>query len=143
MTTLPKMWGFQAAGAAPIVLGHPVADARDHRHRDPHRQPGQLEEGRTARDESGGIIDMVTDDEIMEAYKLLASSEGVFAEPASAASIAGLKKLADQKRIEAGAVVVCTLTGHGLKDPHNAIRSCPEPLRVPADLDRVLDAMGI
>jgi threonine synthase len=85
----------------------------------------------------------VTDDEIMAAYKLLAATEGIFAEPASAASIAGLKKLADAKRIEAGAVVVCTLTGHGLKDPQNAIKSCPEPQRVPADLDRVLEVMAI
>ena len=79
----------------------------------------------------------------MAAYKMLAATEGVFAEPASAASIAGLRRLADARKIEAGASVVCTLTGHGLKDPHNAIKSCPDAVRVPADLDRVLEAMGV
>ncbi len=139
----PRMMGYQAAGAAPIVLGHPVAAPETIATAIRIGNPVSWKKAEAARDESGGTIDMVTDDEIMAAYMLLASSEGVFAEPASAASIAGLKKMADAKRIEAGAVVVCTLTGHGLKDPHNAIRSCPEPLRVAADLDRVLEVMGI
>jgi threonine synthase len=143
ISSQPKMMGFQAAGAAPIVLGHPVEAPETIATAIRIGNPVSWKRAEAARDESGGAIDMVTDDEIMEAYKLLASSEGVFAEPASAASIAGLKKLADAGRIEAGAVVVCTLTGHGLKDPTNAIRSCPEPQRVPADLDRVLEAMGI
>lgn len=139
----PKMMGFQAAGAAPIVLGHPVDKPETIATAIRIGNPVSWKKAEAARDESGGLIDKVTDAEIMEAYKLLAASDGVFAEPASAASIAGLKKLADAKRIEKGAVVVCTLTGHGLKDPHNAIQSCPEPTRVPADLDRVLEAMGI
>jgi threonine synthase len=139
----PKMMGFQAAGAAPIVLGHAVSEPETVATAIRIGNPVSWKKAEAARDESGGDIDMVTDDEIMAAYKLLASTEGVFAEPASAASIAGLKKLADAKRIEDGAVVVCTLTGHGLKDPHNAIRSCPEPVRVAADLGRVLEAMEI
>ena len=143
VTSRPKMMGFQAAGAAPIVLGHPVAEPETVATAIRIGNPVSWKRAEAARNESGGVIEAVTDEEIMEAYKLLASSEGVFAEPASAASIAGLKKLADSGRIEAGAVIVCTLTGHGLKDPHNAIKSCPEPLRVPADIDRVLEAMGI
>ena len=141
--TKPKMMGFQAAGAAPIVLGHPVEKPETVATAIRIGNPVSWKKAEAARDESVGLIDLVTDEEIMAAYTMLASTEGVFAEPASTASIAGLKKLADAQRIEAGAVVVCTLTGHGLKDPHNAIKSCPEPLRVPADLDRVLEAMGI
>lgn len=141
--TKPKMMGFQAAGAAPIVLGHPVEHPETIATAIRIGNPVSWKKAEAARDESGGLIDMVTDDEIMEAYKLLAGSEGVFAEPASVASVAGLKKLTDAKKIEAGAIVVCTLTGHGLKDPHNAIKACPEPTRVPADLDRVFEAMGI
>jgi threonine synthase len=134
--TKPKMMGFQAAGAAPIVLGHPV----EH----PETIATAIRIGNPVSwKKAEAALDMVTDDEIMEAYKLLAGSEGVFAEPASVASVAGLKKLTDAKKIEAGAIVVCTLTGHGLKDPHNAIKACPEPTRVPADLDRVFEAMGI
>jgi threonine synthase len=139
----PKMMGYQAAGAAPIVLGHPVPNPETIATAIRIGNPVSWKHAEKARDQSGGLIDMVTDDEIMEAYKLLAATEGVFAEPASAASIAGLRKLADAKKIEKGAVVVCTLTGHGLKDPHNAIKSCPEPTKVGADLDQVLEVMGI
>ncbi len=99
----PKMYGFQAAGAAPIVLGHPDRESRDDRHGHPHRQPGQLEAGRVAaRDESGGLIDMVTDDEILAAYRELATTQGIFCEPASAASLAGRLKLAAAGRVPAG-----------------------------------------
>ncbi|HYC55934.1 MAG TPA: threonine synthase [Candidatus Binatia bacterium] len=141
--TRPRMMGFQASGAAPIVLGHPITAPETVATAIRIGNPVSWKKAEAAREESGGIIDMVTDEEIMAAYKLLAATEGVFAEPASAASIAGLAKLADEEAIPAGAVVVCTLTGHGLKDPNNAIKSCPEPVRVPADLDTVLDVMGL
>ena len=123
------MFGFQAAGAAPIVLGAPGAAPDDHRHRHPDRQPRVL--GRApigARDESGGLIDAVTDEQILEAYRLLARTEGVFVEPASAASRG--RAAADRGRrpaVPAGSTVVCTLTGNGLKDPDWAI-SCTEPV---------------
>jgi threonine synthase len=143
VSTRPRMMGFQAAGSAPIVLGHPVEHPETIATAIRIGNPVSWKQAVAARDESGGVIEAVTDEEIMDAYKMLAATEGVFAEPASAASIAGLRRLAESGRIEAGAVVTCTLTGHGLKDPHNAIKSCPEPTRVPADLDRVLDVMGI
>ncbi len=142
-TNKPKMMGFQAAGSAPIVLGHVVENPETIATAIRIGNPVSWKKAEAARDQSGGTIDMVTDAEIMEAYKLLAASEGVFAEPASAASIAGLKKLIEIGRIESGSTVVCTLTGHGLKDPNNAIKSCPEPIRVPAELERVLAVMGI
>ncbi|HIL13504.1 MAG TPA: threonine synthase [Deltaproteobacteria bacterium] len=140
---LPRMMGFQAAGAAPIVEGHPVADPSTLASAIRIGNPVSWKKAEAARDESGGVIEAVTDDEILEAYSLLASSEGVFAEPASAASVAGLRKLAQEGRIDEKTTVVCTLTGHGLKDPDNAIAVCPTPLRVPADVDKALVAMGL
>jgi threonine synthase len=140
---LPRMMGFQAAGAAPIVEGHPVADPSTLASAIRIGNPVSWKKAEAARDESGGVIEAVTDDEILEAYSLLASSEGVFAEPASAASVAGLRKLAQEGRIDEKATVVCTLTGHGLKDPDNAIAVCPAPLRVSADVDKALAAMGL
>ena len=96
-TRTPRMWGFQASGSAPIVRGEIVKDPAHHRHRDPHRQPRVLAVRRCdARDESGGFIDDVTDRQILSAYRLLASQEGVFVEPASAASVAGLLKAAER-----------------------------------------------
>ncbi|NQY92057.1 MAG: threonine synthase [Deltaproteobacteria bacterium] len=140
---LPRMMGFQAAGAAPIVEGHPVADPSTLASAIRIGNPVSWKKAEAARDESGGVIEAVTDDEILEAYSLLASSEGVFAEPASAASVAGLRKLAQEGRIDEKTTVVCTLTGHGLKDPDNAIAVCPAPLRVSADVDKALVAMGL
>lgn len=140
---LPRMMGFQAAGAAPIVEGHPVADPSTLASAIRIGNPVSWKKAEAARDESGGVIEAVTDDEILEAYSLLASSEGVFAEPASAASVAGLRKLAQEGRIDEKTTVVCTLTGHGLKDPDNAIAVCPAPLRVSADVDKALAAMGL
>jgi threonine synthase len=96
-----------------------------------------------ARDESGGLIETVSDEEILEAYRMLASQEGIFCEPASAASVAGVLKLAKRGYFEEGATLVCTLTGHGLKDPDRALDCAPEPLRVPAELDAVVEAMGL
>lgn len=141
--TLPRMMGFQAAGAAPIVLGHSVENPETIATAIRIGNPVSWKMAEAARDDSGGAIDSVTDQEILEAYKILAATEGVFAEPASAASVAGLVKLVAAGSIPEGSRIVCTLTGHGLKDPSNAINVCPEPIRVAPDLDRVLDVMGI
>ena len=115
----PRMMGFQAKGAAPLVLGHPVKDpktvATAIRIGDPYSKAGAL----AARDESGGLIAAVSDAEILAAYRFLAREEGVFCEPASAAGVAGLLQLARAGRRPRG-LVVCVLTGHGLKDPERA-----------------------
>jgi threonine synthase len=119
----PRMFGFQAAGAAPIVLGHPVEKPETIATAIRIGNPASWKQAEAARDESGGLIETVTDDEIVAAYRELATSQGVFCEPASAASLAGVCKLAAAGRIPAGATVVCVLTGHGLKDPETAERT--------------------
>jgi threonine synthase len=140
--TLPHMWGFQAAGAAPIVLGAPVPDpqtiATAIRIGNPASWQGAVE----ARDESGGLIETVTDEEILAAQRLLAQTEGVFCEPASAASVAGVRKLAQAGRIPSESHIVCVLTGSGLKDPDTALASAPEPTEVPAELCEVERVLG-
>jgi threonine synthase len=117
----PRMSGWQAQGAAPIVLGeavpHPETIATAIRIGNPASWEGAL----AARDESGGTIDMVSDDEILAAYRDLAAGEGVFVEPASAASVAGLRRAVAAGTVAPGERVVCTVTGHGLKDPQTAI----------------------
>jgi threonine synthase len=147
---LPRMLGFQAAGSAPIVLGKPVEKPRTFATAIRIGNPASWKQAVAARDESEGVIGMVTDHEIKEAYKLLASTEGVFAEPASAASVAGVQKLVgagyfDQHRPFEGdrLRVVCILTGHGLKDPNSAIEAAEEPVTVEAEEDAVLDAIGV
>ena len=135
---LPRMMGYQAAGAAPIVLGriveepHTVATAI--RIGNPASWTGALE----AVQESSGLIDMVTDDEILQAYGLVAAEEGVFCEPASAASVAGVVKLQQAGLLHDGETVVCTLTGHGLKDPDTAISVSRQPITVKAARDEVV-----
>lgn len=147
---VPRMLGFQAAGAAPIVLGAPVEHPRTFATAIRIGNPASWRTAIQARDESNGVIGMVTDRQIKDAYKKLASIEGVFAEPASAAGIAGLFKLADNgffdnvepfrgDRIR----VVCVLTGHGLKDPSSAMKLSEEPITVEADEDAVLDALKL
>lgn len=121
--TLPRMMGFQAEGAAPIVRGKPVANPQTIASAIRIGNPANWERAVDARDASGGVIDMVSDDEILEAYRLLASKEGIFCEPASAASFAGLTKLQRQGLNLAGQRVVCILTGTGLKDPDLAVSS--------------------
>ncbi|MCL5292122.1 MAG: threonine synthase [Actinobacteria bacterium] len=118
----PKMIGFQAAGAAPIVLGQPVENPETIATAIRIGNPARWKEAEAAAKDSGGAIDMVTDEEILDAYKFLASSEGVFCEPASAASVAGLRKFKKEGKIAEGSLVVCVLTGHGLKDPDTAIK---------------------
>jgi threonine synthase len=119
----PKMYGFQAAGAAPIVLGHPVEHPETIATAIRIGNPASWKQAEAARDESGGLIETVTDDEIVAAYRDLATSQGVFCEPASAASLAGVCKLAAAGRIDRDATIVCVLTGHGLKDPETAERT--------------------
>jgi threonine synthase len=135
---LPKMIGFQAAGAAPIVDGHPVANPDTIATAIRIGNPASWKFAEAARDESGGVIDKVTDDEILEAYRQLASTEGVFCEPASAASVAGVKKLAKQGYFDSPSVVVATLTGHGLKDPDRVIKTVELPQTAPASLEAIL-----
>ena len=140
---LPRMMGFQAAGAAPIVEGRRVEDPQTVASAIRIGDPVSWKAAESARDESGGSIEAVTDEEILDAYRSLASTEGIFAEPASAVSVAGLSKLVAEGRIETGSLVVCTLTGHGLKDPNTAVEACPAPVRVEAELEPVLELMGL
>ncbi len=137
----PKMIGFQAAGAAPIVLGHPVEKPETLATAIRIGNPASWKSAIAARDESGGKIDAVTDDEILEAYKFIASREGIFCEPASAASLAGVIKLSGQNYFSAGDTIVCTLTGHGLKDPDNALKVSTQPVRIKAELSALEDVL--
>jgi threonine synthase len=136
------MMGFQAAGAAPIVLGHPVADPQTVASAIRIGNPASWKKAVAARDESGGAIDTVTDDEILEAYERLAREEGIFCEPASAASLAGLLKAARSVPDLAGTTCVCVITGHGLKDPDTSERFRPVSFDVPADLGAIERALG-
>ncbi len=142
---LPKMLGFQAAGAAPIVHGHVIEKPETIATAIRIGNPASWKQAEAARDESGGLIDMVTDEEILEAYRLLAAHSGIFCEPASAASVAGMLKLAGQGYFanDRGANIVCTLTGHGLKDPNTAIKAIAEPVTVDNDLMAVLKEIGL
>jgi len=142
IANLPKMMGFQAAGAAPIVLGHPVADPQTLATAIKIGNPASWGPAEKARDESGGVIDAVSDDEIVSAYRLVAAREGVFCEPASAASIAGAIKMKDAGVISDGDTVVCTLTGHGLKDPDRAIAVSTAPIKAGSEFKDIVDIMG-
>lgn len=135
ISMLPRMLGFQAAGAAPIVLGHPVENPETVATAIRIGKPASWKGAEAARDESGGRIDAVTDEEILSAYSLVASSEGIFCEPASAASIAGVTKSYKAGHINPGSVVVCTLTGNGLKDPDTVFRVAREPLKVSGEIE--------
>jgi threonine synthase len=141
--SLPKMMGFQAEGAAPIVRGHIITKPETIATAIRIGNPASWEQAERARDESGGVIDMVSDEEILEAYRYLARLEGVFGEPASAASVAGLIKMTERGDVKDGDTVVCTITGHGLKDPDSAIGISPKPVSIPARLDEVLKAMRL
>lgn len=140
--TLPKMIGFQAAGAAPIVEGRPIAHPETLATAIRIGNPASWKLAEAARDESGGLIDKVTDEQILDAYRMLASLEGVFCEPASAASIAGVKMMAQRNYFSPGAAVVATLTGHGLKDPDRVIKTVKAPEKAPARLDDVIRILG-
>ena len=167
---LPRMLGFQAQGAAPIVKGHPIKHPQTIATAIRIGNPASWKQAEQARDESDGLIDMVSDREILSAYKLLAAEEGLFVEPASAASVAGLLKLAKNKyfikhktfpaklcqrgrdpasnliaereNIKQTIRIVCILTGHGLKDPDRAIKTIKQPKVVKANLKAVLKEIG-
>jgi threonine synthase len=143
--TLPKMLGFQAAGSAPIVhnriIENPETIATAIRIGNPASWKSAVE----ARDQSGGLIDMVTDEEILQAYHQLAAFSGVFVEPASAASVAGIIKLAKANYFKdhQGERLVCTVTGHGLKDPKTAMKDLPEPKVLKSDKKDILKLIGL
>lgn len=138
---LPKMLGFQAAGAAPIVRGHPVEKPETIATAIRIGKPASWKGAEAARDESGGRIEAVTDEEILKAYALVASSEGIFCEPASAASVAGVIKLYGEGYIKHGSSVVCTLTGHGLKDPDTVFSVVKEPMKVRGEIGIVSEVV--
>jgi threonine synthase len=141
---LPRMCGFQAAGSAPIVEKRVIEDPHTIATAIKIGNPFSWKSAEAARDESGGIIEAVTDEEILEAYGLLASMEGVFCEPASAASVAGvIKKNKAGYFTEGRRRIVCVLTGHGLKDPDRAISQCPKPQVLKPDMGAILKAMNL
>ena len=141
-TRLPRMVGYQAAGAAPIVLGRVVENPQTVATAIRIGNPASWQAAVTAMKESSGSIDAVTDEEILQAYAAVAGTEGIFCEPASAASVAGVTKLSRQGGLREGETVVCTLTGHGLKDADTAISVSVKPTTVRAtreDVARLLD----
>ncbi|HKW79068.1 MAG TPA: threonine synthase [Candidatus Limnocylindria bacterium] len=138
----PKLFGFQAEGAAPIVRGKPVADPRTVATAIRIGDPASWDSAVKARDESGGAIEAVSDDEILDAYRELARRDGVFCEPASAAAIAGLRKRARSGGTMGLRRVACVLTGNGLKDPDTARTVAAEPVEVEASADAVRRALA-
>jgi len=149
---VPRMMGFQAEGAAPIVRGKIVEKPETVATAIRIGNPASWKFAEDARDASNGTIDLVTDDEILAAYGFLARNEGIFCEPASAASVAGLLKLADAGFFQSESArlpdgrktrIVCVLTGHGLKDPDNAIKQSPSYISIPATVDAVLDHVSL
>jgi len=140
---LPRMYGFQAEGAAAIVRDTVIAEPATRATAIRIGNPASRHLAVAARDESGGLIEAVTDEEIAEAYELLAREEGIFAEPASAASVAGLLRLARAGRLPEGATAVCVLTGHGLKDPAFAVERAPAAPIVAPTLDAILAAADL
>ncbi|TCO57381.1 threonine synthase [Actinocrispum wychmicini] len=139
----PRMFGFQAAGAAPLVSGEPVAHPETVATAIRIGSPASWAAAIAARDESGGLIDAVTDEQILAAYRLLAAREGIFVEPASAASVAGLLVAAEDGRLPRGCTVVCTVTGHGLKDPDTALLEMHEVEPIPVDAGAVASALEL
>jgi threonine synthase len=142
-TRRPRMMGFQAAGAAPIVSGVRVPAPQTIATAIRIGNPASWEFALQARDQSAGVIQAVTDRQILSAYRLLAQREGVFVEPASAASVAGLLQAHEQGLVPAGASVVCTVTGNGLKDPDWAIAGAPKPVTVAASAEAAAAALGL
>ncbi len=142
--SLPKMLGFQAEGAAPIVKGRVIKNPKTIATAIRIGNPASWQAAVAARDESHGLIDAVSDKQILDGYKLLASKEGIFVEPASAASVAGLLKLAKGGYFKAakGKKIVCILTGHGLKDPDRAIASVKLVKAIKANLSSIIKEIG-
>jgi threonine synthase len=139
----PRMFGFQAAGAAPLVHGAPVSKPETIATAIRIGNPASWDGAVNARNDSDGLIDAVTDEQILAAYRLLASREGVFVEPASAASVAGLLLTAGDGRLPKGSTVVCTVTGHGLKDPDTALKGMPEFEVLPVEPGAVAHALEL
>jgi threonine synthase len=143
VTELPRMVGFQAAGAAPIYENRVIEEPRTVATAIKIGNPASWGPALEAMKDSRGWIDIVTDEEILRAYRLLAHEEGIFMEPASAATVAGLIKLVKAGRFEPGSTLVLTLTGHGLKDPDTALESASRPTTVPPRVDAVLAQLGL
>jgi threonine synthase len=139
----PKMLGFQAEGAAPIVRGEVVEKPETIATAIRIGNPASWKQAVAARDESGGLIDMVSDDQILHAYQMMASLEGIFCEPASAASLAGVIKLDRKGFFRKNDTVVLTITGHGLKDPDVAVRVFQKPVPLPPNRERVLKYLNL
>jgi len=146
-TRTPIMWGFQAAGAAPLVKGHPIDHPETIATAIRIGNPASWLQAEEARDSSGGLIEAVTDEEILAAHRVLSAEVGIFVEPASASGVAGLLRLSDEGRVPAGARIVITVTGHGLKDPQWALRT-PDggdvvPVRISSDVVSIATALGL
>jgi len=141
-TKKPKMYGFQAEGAAPIVRGYAIEKPETVATAIRIGNPASWQKAVAARDESGGIIDMVSDGEILAAQKIMASEAGIFGEPASAAPLAGLIKLTSHGEGFSEKIIVCVVTGSGLKDTETALKGAPPFLELPADLAAVEKALG-
>jgi threonine synthase len=139
----PRMLGFQASGAAPFVRGGPVLKPQTIATAIRIGNPASWDLAVAARDDSGGVIEAVTDRQILAAYRLLAREEAVFVEPASAASVAGMLQAHEEGLIQPGSRVVCTLTGNGLKDPDWAISGAPAPTIVQVDAHAAASALGL
>src|SRR5450755_1785607 len=142
-TRRPRMLGFQASGAAPIVRGEPVLAPQTIATAIRIGNPASWHLAEQARDESGGLIDSVTDRQILVAYRLLAQQEAVFGELASAAGVAGLLQACQNGQVAAGSRVVCTITGNGLKDPDWAVSAAPAPVTIAADPSAAASALGL
>jgi threonine synthase len=139
----PRMMGFQAEGAAPIVQGRVFEEPKTVASAIRIGNPASWQRAIAARDESGGVIDSVTDGEILAAYRLLATSEGIFGEPASAASVAGLLKMVGGGMSLKDKKVVCIITGAGLKDPDTAIECAQPPVELPPEIAAIERALGL
>jgi threonine synthase len=143
VTNRPRMLGWQAAGAAPLVHGEPVAHPETIATAIRIGNPASWDGAIQARDESGGAIDAVSDQQILDAYRTVATLEGIFVEPASAASVAGLLHASAHGMLASGETIVCTVTGHGLKDPNRAIAEIEARPAVDATIDAVLEELGL
>jgi threonine synthase len=143
ITALPRMLGFQASGAAPIVTGQPVTAPRTIATAIRIGHPASWQLAEEARDSSGGMIGSVTDRQILAAYRLLARREAVFAELASAAGVAGLLQASQDGQVPPGSLAVCTITGNGLKDPDWAVSAAPKPVTIPVDPGAAAAALGL
>ena len=139
----PAMWGFQAEGAAPIVRGEAVKNPETIATAIRIGNPASWQQAVDARDQSGGLIDMVSDEEILSAYRLVAAKEGVFVEPSSAAGIAGLIKYKGANKLPKDKRIVITVTGNGLKDVQWVLDGAPSPTVIPVDVERAAEVIGL